>query len=69
LNTLLGNTCAGAGLMRRCRRDWHTCGYALADAIDGWRCKGMQAGDLALVGDRPGTRPMITPSTGAGEKK
>lgn len=36
-------------------------GYWLADAIDGWRCKGMQAGDLALVGDRPGTRPVPAP--------
>lgn len=44
-------------------------GYWLADGIDGWRCKGMQAGDFALVGDRPGTRPTTDPATGANEKK
>jgi hypothetical protein len=27
-------------------------GYALADAIDGWRCKGLKQGDLARTGDR-----------------
>jgi hypothetical protein len=28
-------------------------GYAMADAVDGWRCEGLQDGELARTGDRP----------------
>ena len=34
-------------------------GYALADAIDGWRCEGVKDGELARTGDRP--RKAATP--------
>ena len=36
--------------------------YWLADGVDGWRCKGRKAGDLALIGDKPGTVPPEAPA-------
>jgi uncharacterized protein YceK len=33
----------------------------LGDAIDGWRCRGMREGDLALIGDKPGVKPAAPP--------
>lgn len=36
-------------------------GYWLADGVDGWRCKDMKEGDLALVSDRPGVKPAEPP--------
>jgi len=36
--------------------------YWMADGIDGWRCEGLQDGELARVGDKPGVIPDAPPA-------